>query len=94
MVKKIVMPQELEVWYVLPALRRELAKEMLKLNLKQAEIARRLSTSRAAITQYIKFKRANEIKFDKETLSQIKKCAKLLSKNDGCLIQHMQYVLL
>ncbi len=89
---KLIMPQELEVWYLLPALRRELAKELLKLNLKQSEIARKLGTSRAAITQYLNFKRANEIKFDKKTQSEIKNCAKSLVKSNTCLVQHMQYL--
>lgn len=86
---KVIMPQELEVWYILPALRRELAKEMLKLNLKKAEIARKLGLSRAAVTQYLNSKRASEIKFDKNTLSEIKLSAKSLANNESCLIHHM-----
>lgn len=86
----IVMPQELEVWYLLPAIRRDLAKEFLKLGLKQSEIARLLGISRAAITQYLTYKRANEVIFDNKTKLAIKKSAKLIHKNPNSLVLQMQ----
>ena len=33
------MPQEIEVWYIIPALRRELAKQMVEAGLTQKKIA-------------------------------------------------------
>jgi predicted transcriptional regulator len=52
------IPCELIVWYVLPSIRRELAKELVeKHNLKQAEVARRFGVTDAAISQYLKAKR-------------------------------------
>ena len=87
------MPQELEIWYLFPALRRELSKEMIKLNLKQADIARRLGTTRAAVSQYLKSKRAQKIKFDIKTKKAIKETAKQLISEDKSLIFHMQKLL-
>ena len=62
-----MMPQEVEVWYVLPAVRRELAKVMKtkivdrvgedgrlrKHKITQKEIARMLGVTEPAITQYL-----------------------------------------
>jgi predicted transcriptional regulator len=53
-VRKWLMPQEVEVWYILPALRRELAKVM-KFDRGQAQktIARMLGVTEPAVTQYM-----------------------------------------
>jgi predicted transcriptional regulator len=52
------IPCELIVWYVLPSIRRELARELVeKHNLSQAEVARRFGVTDAAISQYLKAKR-------------------------------------
>jgi predicted transcriptional regulator len=52
------IPCELIVWYVLPSIRRELAKELVvKHHLSQAEVARRFGVTDAAISQYLKAKR-------------------------------------
>ncbi|TET12217.1 MAG: hypothetical protein E3J86_00775, partial [Candidatus Thorarchaeota archaeon] len=62
-----MMPQEVEVWYVLPAIRRELAKvmktkvvqradvdgEVKEHKITQKEIARMLGVTEPAITQYL-----------------------------------------
>jgi hypothetical protein len=52
------IPCELIVWYVLPSIRRELARELVdKHHLSQAEVARRFGVTDAAISQYMKAKR-------------------------------------
>jgi predicted transcriptional regulator len=62
-----MMPQEVEVWYVLPAIRREIAKAMKKMEvdrvsedgtikvhkITQKEIAKMLGVTEPAITQYL-----------------------------------------
>src|SRR3989338_6554624 len=88
----IIMPQELEVWYLLPAIRRELAKSLLKLELKQSEISRILGTSRAAITQYLKLKRASELEFNNVTLKEITNSAKIISKKPELLVEQIQRI--
>lgn len=52
------IPCELIVWYVLPSIRRELARELVeKHHLSQAEVARKFGVTDAAISQYLKAKR-------------------------------------
>lgn len=53
-IRKWLMPQEVEVWYVLPALRRELAKVMkFEKGQAQKSIARMLGVTEPAVTQYM-----------------------------------------
>jgi predicted transcriptional regulator len=52
------IPCELVVWYVLPTIRREVARELVKShNMSQAEVARKFGVTDAAISQYLKKKR-------------------------------------
>lgn len=74
-------PQEIEVWYVLPALRKALAEELLKLGLKQKEIAEKLHVTGAAVSQYIKSKRAADIKFPQQLKGAISDSAKRIAKS-------------
>jgi len=73
-----MMPQEVEVWYVLPAIRRELAKvmktkavqradedgEMEDHKITQKEIARMLGVTEPAITQYLLRKKGQRSRGD------------------------------
>lgn len=79
---KKVMPQEIEVWYLIPALRRELAKIFIKeYDLNQKKVAEILGITEAAVSQYLNSKRGHEIKFSKDGLNQIKKSAKEMIEN-------------
>ena len=77
-----IMPQEIEVWYLIPALRRELAKAFIKdFKLTQKESAKLLGLTEAAVSQYLKSKRASELKFSKKDLLEIKKTARSIIEN-------------
>jgi uncharacterized protein len=76
------MPQEIAVWYVLPSLRKEIAKEILKTkDMTQKDTAKLLGVTESAISQYLKAKRADEMKFSKESQKMIKKTAGLIIKD-------------
>jgi predicted transcriptional regulator len=70
------MPQEIEVRYILPAIRRELARVFIKEhNLSQKEAAKLLGLTEAAISQYQHSKRAKEVVFSDAVVNEIKKSA-------------------
>ena len=48
----MIYPQEIEVWYVLPVIRSELAKELLNHNLTQKEISLKLGITEAAMFKH------------------------------------------
>ena len=52
------IPCEIVVWYVLPTIRREVAKELVRTHgMSQATVAKRFDVTDAAISQYLKKKR-------------------------------------
>ena len=68
-------PQEITVWYILPAIRRELAKAMLTKNLKQKQVAKLLGITEAAVSQYLRSKRAKQVEFNKDIKLKIQEAA-------------------
>jgi len=84
------MPQEIEVWYIIPAIRRELAKSMINdFNLNQKQIAKLMELTEAAVSQYMNSKRAKEVVFSNAVLEEIKKSAKKIIENDSILVPEM-----
>jgi len=76
-----MLPQELEVWYVIPSIRAEFARYMLKEGLKQNEIANKLGLRESTVSQYVKKKRGEGIKFPESIKKEIKKSVKLIINN-------------
>jgi predicted transcriptional regulator len=71
------MPQEIEVRYILPAIRRELARIFIQEhNLSQKEAAKILGLTEAAVSQYQHFKRAKEVVFSNDVVNEIRASAK------------------
>jgi uncharacterized protein len=84
------MPQEIEVWYLLPALRSELAKILVsEHNLSQKETAIILGITESAISQYLKSKRGKEITFNKIELQKIRETAKLIISDRPHLTKYL-----
>ena len=57
-------PQEIEVWHIIPAVRKELVVVLKKKGQSQKKIAELLNLTEAAVSQYLKSKRAREVTFD------------------------------
>ena len=87
---KYSLPQEIEVWYIIPALRRELAKAMLSLGLKQNQIAVKLGLRESAISQYLNSKRGQSIKFNALIQQEISKSAQKIANNSTCVMKEIQ----
>jgi len=70
---KETMPQEIEVRYIMPAIRRELARIFIEEHkLSQKEAARMLGLTEAAVSQYRHSKRANEVVFSDNVVKEIR----------------------
>lgn len=68
-------PQEIEVWYIIPAVRKELVVALKEKGNSQKKIAELLNLTEAAVSQYLKAKRAREVIFSDEVKLYIKDAA-------------------
>jgi len=76
------LPQEIEVWYIIPAIRCEIAKAMIKKGIKQRNVARVIGMTDAAISQYMSGKRANKIVFNEKIKKEIDKSVEKIIKDN------------
>ncbi|MEK6951318.1 MAG: transcriptional regulator [Nanoarchaeota archaeon] len=76
--KAILHPQEIEVYYIIPTLRRALAGCLAQQGMKQKDIATLLGINTAAISQYRSNKRGNQVTFSMEIQREIQKSAVLI----------------
>lgn len=83
-------PQEIEVWYILPSLRKKLAKDLVSLGMKQKEVASTLGITEAAVSQYFKSKRAKDIEFNKKIKDSIKISAQRIYRNKNSYLKEIQ----
>lgn len=90
---KIETPQEVEVWYLIPAIRRGLTLEMLKLGIRKKDIAEILNLTKAAVSQYLKSKRASKIVFNDKIKKEIKQSASKLAKKESEIHSEIQRLL-
>ncbi|MBW2969603.1 hypothetical protein KY309_00970 [Candidatus Woesearchaeota archaeon] len=92
MVKKLLQPQEIEVFYVIPALRRELAVCMKGSGKSQKVIAGLLGVTEAAVSHYFSSKRASQLKFGSNLKKEIFESAARIS-DELSLMREMQRLL-
>ncbi|WP_305554657.1 transcriptional regulator [Methanobrevibacter sp. V74] len=76
-------PCEIVVWYVIPAIRSELAKELLNLDMKQKDVSKLMDITQPAVSQYITDKRGSGIKLDDNVKDMIKEFARQLSEGEA-----------
>ncbi len=82
------LPCEIIVWYLLPSIRGELAKELSRSGLRQKDIASRLGITQPAVSQYLKDKRGQELKLSKEALTKVHALAKkMVDKVDESIVR-------
>ena len=77
--KPLLHPQEIEVYYIIPTLRRYLALYLKQQGMKQKDIAVLLGVNTAAISQYTSNKRGHKVEFDDAILQEIQKSAALIT---------------
>lgn len=84
-------PQEIEVWYILPTIRKELVIALKKLGHSQKEIAEFLNVTEPAVSQYTKQKRAQKIILNQEVKTLIRKSANEI-KDSKTAFQKIQQI--
>jgi predicted transcriptional regulator len=88
------LPQEIEVWYIIPKIRKELAKVFVeKKGFSYDQTAKILGITKAAVSQYLKNKRANKIKFSKEMQKEVENATERISKNPISAMTEIQGLL-
>lgn len=88
------VPQELEAQYIIPYIRKELAKTMVKeLGLKQAHAAKLLGVNRAAVCQYLQGKRGTNIRLYSNFQKHILKSARLIEEQPRNLFPEIDRLL-
>jgi predicted transcriptional regulator len=88
------LPQEIEVWYIIPAIRKELSRIFSKkygLSFEQA--GKILGISKAAVSQYLSRKRANKFKLPEEVKKEIEKSATLIIKDNKRAVSEIEKIL-
>ena len=89
-----LLPQEIEVWYIIPAVRKELAKLLTRqYEMSYEKAGKILGISKAAVSQYLSNKRANKIKLSVEVKKEIVKSAKIIVKNQKSVLGEIQRIL-
>lgn len=88
----LLQPQEIEVFYIIPGLRKQLAMEMKKLGYKQNKIATLLAIEEAAVSQYVNDKRGSKIDFEPEIKKEIAISATRVT-DKLTLLREMQHLL-
>lgn len=76
-------PCEMVVWYVIPAIRSELAKDLLKLGMKQKDISELMDITQPAVSQYLTDKRGSGIQFNDDVKELISEFADDLYSGDA-----------
>ena len=89
-----LLPQEIEVWYIIPAIRKELARVLTgKHGLSFEKAGDILGVSKAAVSQYLSNKRANKVKLNVDMKKEVAKSAGIVVENPKLALGEMQRLL-
>jgi predicted transcriptional regulator len=87
-----LQPQEVEVFYILPAIRRELSIALKAAGRSQKEIAKLLGVTEPAVSQYLNAKRASDVHFPDEIAKEIRAAAPRITDHQD-MIKETQRIL-
>ena len=89
-----LLPQEIEVWYIIPALRKELARLLTKEHgLSFEKAGNILGVSKAAVSQYLSNKRANKVKLNMDMKKEVAKSATIVVDRPKLALAEIQRLL-
>ena len=89
---QLIQPQEIEVFYILPAIRSRMAYALKAQGMRQKEIAGLLCVQESTISQYLSSKRAAEVKFSSAIDREITAAVKMIKSKED-LIRETQNIL-
>ena len=73
------LPQEIEVWYIIPAIRKELASCLIRnYSITYEKVGEMMGITKAAVSQYLSNKRAAKIKIHENALKEVCKSCELI----------------
>jgi|SRR3989344_1053849 len=88
------LPQEIEVWYVIPAIRKSLATCLVqKHNLTYEKVGGLMGITKAAVSQYIKNKRATKIKLNDKIKKEICFSCKQIAAKKSIVVKEITRIL-
>ncbi len=87
------LPQEIEVWYIIPKIRSEFAKRLIKNDLSYENIGKILGITKASVTHYVKNKRANRIKMSRQIEREIDFSVNRIIKKESNFLIEVQRLL-
>ncbi|HLD37271.1 MAG TPA: hypothetical protein VJA86_01660 [Candidatus Nanoarchaeia archaeon] len=88
------LPQEIEVWYIIPTIRKELSRILTqKYKLTFEKTGSILGISKAAVSQYLGNKRASKISLPASVKKEIAKSAASISKNERVALKEIIRIL-
>jgi len=88
------LPQEIEVWYIIPAIRKEMAKTFSKdYNLSYDKIAFMMGLTKSAISHYIAGKRVEKIRLHPKALEELKKSCKRIVNKKSKVVTEIKKIL-
>jgi len=88
------LPQEIEAWYIIPAIRKEVSRCLIEeYGISYSRVGEILGVSKAAISQYLKGKRASKIKLPKELGPKINSACRLFAKNKSDAVSEISRLL-
>ena len=76
-------PCEIVVWYVIPAIRSELAKVLLALGMRQKDVSELMDITQPAVSQYITDKRGSGIELSPDVKEMINELALQLRNGEA-----------
>ena len=91
---QLLQPQEVEVYYVLPTIRKELAAAMKSLGKTQKQIAELLGVTEAAVSQYFSKKRGTHVDLPEEFQHAILRAAKRITDTQSMIKETQKIVAL
>ena len=89
-----ILPQEIEVWYIIPAIRRDMAKIMTsEYQTSYERTGEIIGITKAAVSEYLNNKRAAKIKLHEKAFEEIRNSCKKLVDGKSDIVKEIQRIL-